>query len=119
MTIAEALKKIEDFGYSVKEKPENMDVDAGYFTFEKTEYNRDHHVVTIEDHRWERISENFDPINNPYDIGEWLIFSCIDNDERDYFGRFVETQYPLTLPEVEAFLSLIRAFEEEQNANND
>lgn len=114
MTVKEAYKVLYYMNYTMKKKPEDKEVDAGYFKFQKTESDGSHHVVVLEDHRWEKAEENFDPIRNPFDIGEWLIFSYTDNQERDYFGRFVETQYPLTLPEMEAFINLCKAFEEEE-----
>ena len=114
MTIEEAIKFIEDtFGFKCTER---IDIETGekWYEFERTHHGY-HHVVIIEDHRWERVSEDFDPVNNPYDVGEWLIFSYTDNSCRDYFGHEIEEQQPLTAPEMYAFLALTKAYEEEES----
>ena len=100
------LEKFSAIGFSVKELTENADE----IILERTVERNNTHQITLEDHRWERAC-GFDPKR---DVGEWLIFSMLTDDERDWFGHFVETQYPLTLPEIKLVEELIDALEKEQ-----
>ena len=67
--------------------------------------------LIIEDHRWEKTLPDYD---TEKDVGDWLIFSCLIDDERDYFGHYVETQYPLTLSEYSLIATLIDVLEAKQ-----
>lgn len=82
--------------------------DCQYFKFERSVNDGDHHVVILEDHRWEAERPDFDP---KVDIGDWVIFSMLDNAERDWFGRFVESQYPLTYSEYQMLEKIIKEVE--------
>lgn len=94
------------FGYQLVEK--NKDCD--YLKFERTAEGCNH-VVIIEDHNWELSRSDFDPDT---DIGDWLIFSMLTNDKRDWFGNFVETQYPLTYSEYKIFEAIIHELEKKE-----
>lgn len=91
------------FGYQLTEKNDK----CGYLKFERTAegYN---HMLILEDHRWELMREDFDPDT---DIGDWLIFSMLTNNERDWFGNFVYTQYPLTYTEYKLIEGIIHELE--------
>ena len=49
--------------------------------------------------------------NPNIDVGDWLIFSMIMDSERDWFGRFVDTQYPLTYSEYKPIEKIIKEIE--------
>ena len=102
----EIIKKLEDIGFKVKEE---YDLDSQYIVLERTVEQYNTHQVVIEDHRYERAEKDFDPRR---DTGDWLIFSSLTDDERDWFGHFVETQYPLKLEEVHLLEELIACLEE-------
>lgn len=91
------------FGYRLTEKND----ECRYLKFERTAegYN---HMLILEDHRWELMREDFDPDT---DIGDWLIFSMLTNNERDWFGNFVDTQYPLTYTEYKLIEGIIHELE--------
>lgn len=102
----EVMQKLSDIGFHVKEE---FTLDTDYIVLERTVEGANTHQVTIEDHRWEASEEDF---SKERDIGDWLIFSCLTDDERDWFGRYVETQYPLTLSEIHLIEELISCLEE-------
>lgn len=102
----EVIQKLEDIGFKVKEE---YTLRSYYIVLERTVEQYNTHQVVIEDHRHERAEKDFDPKR---DIGDWLIFSSLTDDERDWFGRFVETQYPLKLKEVRLIEELISCLEE-------
>lgn len=91
------------FGYELVK----ADKDCDYWKFERTAegYN---HVLILEDHRWELKMDDFD---GDTDIGDWLIFSMLTNCERDWFGHFVDTQYPLTYTEYRMIEAIINELE--------
>ena len=109
----ENSKKINDlfdefesrFGYQLTEKNDK----CCYLKFERT-VEGCHHLLILEDHRWELMREDFNPDT---DVGDWLIFSMLTNDERDWFGRFVDTQYPLTYTEYTIIERIIQELEDE------
>lgn len=102
----EVIQKLEEIGFKVKKE---YTLSSYYIVLERTVEQCNTHNVTIEDHRYERAEKDFDPKR---DVGDWLIFSSLTDDERDWFGRFVETQYPLTLEEVHLLEELIACLEE-------
>ena len=102
----EIIKKLEDIGFKVKGE---YTFRSYYIVLERTVGQYNTHRLTIEDRRYERAEKDFDPRR---DIGDWLIFSSLTDDERDWFGRFVETQYPLKLEEVHLIEELITCLEE-------
>ena len=102
----EAIQKLEDIGFKVKKE---YDLDSQYIVLERTVEQNNTHRVEIEDHRYERAEKDFDPKR---DIGDWLIFSSLTDDERDWFGCFVETQYPLKLEEVRLIEELTTCLKE-------
>lgn len=102
----EIISAFNKIGFKVKAEYEP---DTTYIILERLVEGTKIHQVILEDHRWEKAEEDFDPKN---DIGEWLIFSFLINDVRDYYGHFVETQYPLTLPEIHLIEKLIEVLEE-------
>ena len=71
--------------------------------------------INIEDHTWEKAEPDFDPVNNPFDIGDWVIASYTRNTQRDYFGRFIMEQFPLTLAEVQMVIRLIEKLKDVKN----
>lgn len=93
----------ERFGYELDEK----DDDLRYVLFKRIVNGGDTHVVILEDHRWE-LEANFDP---EIDVGDWLIFSEIKNGERDWFGHYIDTQYPLTYEEYKLIEKIIHELE--------
>lgn len=98
------FKEFENrFGYHLTEKND----DCGYFKFERTAEGHNH-LLILEDHRWELKREDFDPDT---DIGDWLIFSMLTNNERGWFGNFVDTQYPLTYKEYKLIEAIIHELE--------
>lgn len=100
----ELLVKFKNvYGYELVEDNK----DCGYWKFERTAEGCNH-VLILEDHRWELNREDFDPDT---DIGDWLIFSMLTNDERGWFGNFVETQYPLTYTEYKLIEEIIHELE--------
>ena len=108
MEISEKLNDLFDefqsrFGYQLTEKND----ECGYLKFERT-VEGCNHLLILEDHRWELKREDFDPDT---DIGDWLIFSMLTNEERDWFGHFVETQYPLTYKEYKLIEEIIHEIE--------
>ena len=105
----EVIQKLEDIGFKVKTE---YTLRSYYIVLERTVEQYNTHRVVIEDHCYERAEKDFDPKR---DIGDWVIFSCLTDDERDWFGRFVETQYPLTLKEVHLLEELIACLEEKCN----
>lgn len=102
----EIVKKLNDIGFQVKEE---YTLDNAYVVLERTVKGHNTHQVILEDHRWERFEKDFDPER---DVGDWLIFSYLIDEERDYFGHFVETQYPLTLTEVHLIKEVIEYLED-------
>jgi len=91
------------FGYRLIEKND----ECGYLKFERTAEGCKH-LLILEDHRWELMRSDFDPDT---DIGDWLIFSMLTNNERDWFGNFVDTQYPLTYAEYKLIEEIIHEVE--------
>jgi hypothetical protein len=91
------------YGYELVEA--NKDCD--YWKFKRTAEGHNH-ILILEDHRWEIDRPDFD-IDK--DIGDWLIFSMLTDYERDWFGRFVETQYPLTYTEYKMIEKIIHELE--------
>ena len=102
-------------GYSLLE--ENVDLGTGSidFIFQKNEtnFNNAIHRLEIEDHTWECVMKDYDPING-HDIGDWLIHSYAKNGERDWFGHWINTDYPLTRNEYKLIEKLISCVEEEK-----
>lgn len=84
-----------------------------YLVFERTA-ERSHHVLILEDHTWEKSCEDFDPKNHPWDVGDWLIFSYLKDDARDWFGHLIDTRYPLTYTEYKFIEKIILQIEKEQ-----
>ena len=81
-------------------------VENGYETFERNKYlcfekqaEGSIHQVILEDHREDE------------DIKDWLIFSELKDDETDWFGQKINSPYPLTLSELTAFGTFIKAFQ--------
>lgn len=66
--------------------------------FEKQEEGSIHQVV-LEDHREDE------------DIKDWLIFSELKDDDTNWFGQKINSPYPLTLSELTAFGTFIKAFQ--------
>lgn len=104
----EIIQKFNNVGFSVMT---HYTLETAYIVLERTVERNKTHQITLEDHRWEKAEKDFDPKR---DVGDWLIFSCLTDDQRDYFGRFVETQYPLTFDELHLIEQLIYALEEKQ-----
>ena len=102
----EVIAKLNDIGFQIKT---DYTLDTSYISLERTVEHHNTHQIVIEDHRWEAAEKDFDPKR---DCGDWLIFSSLTDDERDYFGRFVETQYPLELSEIHLIEELIVCLEE-------
>ena len=100
------IKKLEEIGFKVKEE---YTLRSYYIVLERTVEQYNTHRLIIEDHRHEQAAKDFDPRR---DIGDWLIFSLLIDDTRDWFGHFVETQYPLKLEEVHLIEELITCLEE-------
>ena len=101
----ELLKEFHrKFGYEMVKRNDHLD----YVKFQRTVEQNNTHELLLEDHRWERMEKDFDPQR---DIGDWLIFSYLIDDERDWFGRFVETQYPLTYSEYKMIEEIIYELE--------
>lgn len=97
----------EKFGFELIEKNEDLE----YWVFErKTELDETHRLI-LEDHRWELAMDGFNPKK---DIGDWLIFSELTDSERDWFGRFIETQYPLTYAEYKFIEKIIQELEKRE-----
>lgn len=65
------------------------------------------HQVLLEDHREDE------------DIKDWLIFSELKDDETDWFGRKISSPYPLTLSELTAFETFIKAFQNYKEVENE
>ena len=126
--VSEKLKTIFDefkaqFGYELKELVSDDDVLLGrtyidYMVFERIAEGH-HHVLILEDHTWEKSCEDFDPKNHPWDVGDWLIFSYLKDDVRDWFGHFTDTRYPLTYTEYKMIEKIILQIEKEQTEGND
>lgn len=94
----------EKFGYElIKEDP-----GCDYWVFQRTVEGCNTHQLILEDHRWERGEKDFNPNK---DIGDWLIFSMLTDDERGWFGNYVETQYPLTYSEYQMIERIIKELE--------
>lgn len=123
MEISKELKELldgfkEQFGYELKtinvENDEILEKTfIEYLVFERTTVENNHQELTLEDHRWEKSCEDFDPKKHPADIGDWLIFSYITDEDRDWFGNFVNTQYPLTYSEYKIIEKIIQQCEKE------
>lgn len=94
------FKLIEDYLYDTADYIFERQVENDYYT----------QRLVIEDHRYEKRMKDFDPDK---DIGDWALFSSLIDEERDYFGHYVETQYPITLAEMRLFLQLIEETEAE------
>lgn len=93
------------FGYTCEMKYDELD----YIKFER-KVDGDHtHVVLLEDHRWERGRPDFNPKK---DVGDWLIFSMLTDDERGWFGNYIDSQYPLSYSEYKLFEKIIHKLEE-------
>ena len=99
---------IREMKYRFDYEMEMYDDDCNYILFKRTTEGRTHALV-IEDHTFERSQRDFDPQK---DTGDWLIFSMLLDDERGWFGNYVETQYPLTLGEFKLIERLIKAINE-------
>lgn len=74
-----------------------------YLRFEKQAEGSIHKVL-LEDHREDE------------DIKDWLIFSELKDDETDWFGKKIDSPYPLTLSELKAFETFIKAFQNYKEA---
>ena len=98
------------FGYTLA-KPEPG---TGYWVFQRTVEGNHTQELILEDHRWERGERDFNPKR---DTGDWLIFSMLIDDERDWFGRFVQTQYPLTYSEYKMIEKIIHELEAISDVN--
>lgn len=96
------IQKLNDIGFKVIT---DYTDETAHIVLERTVEGNKTHRVILEDHRWEKFEKDFDPER---DVGDWLIFSFLTDDERDYFGRFIETQYPLSLEEVHLIEKLIK-----------
>ena len=75
------------------------------FKFEKQEEGSIHKVL-MEDHREDE------------DIRDWLIFSELKDGETDWYGRKIDSPYPLTLSELTAFETFIKAFQNYEEVAN-
>ena len=118
MDISKKLQSIldgfkEQFGYELKKINSEDDVYIDYLVFERKTLDGNHQNLTIEDHTWEKSRPDFDPKNHVNDIGDWLIFSYLTDDVRDWFGRYTETQYPLTYTEYKIIERIIQQIEKE------
>ena len=107
------LNKIKELGFAIEQTYE--DPDGGWYTFTRKTKDGTIHKVTIEDHRWEKACEDFDPENNLCDIGDWLIFSEATNDTRDFYGNLISTPYGMTKTELLLFLELTDTLEKTHN----
>ena len=110
--ISEELKGILDefktlFGYELEE----MNEDLEYVIFERSVERNHTHRLILEDHTWEKTWKNYNPKT---DIGDWLIFSELTDMDRDWFGHFVDTQYPLTYTEYKTIEKIIKILEKER-----
>lgn len=74
-----------------------------YLCFEKQAEGSIHQVLLEEDE----------------EIKDWLIFSELKDDETDWFGRKINTPYPLTLSELTAFGTFIKAFQNYKEVMNE
>jgi len=103
-TLNSLFNKLEKrFGYQLTERNDK----CRYIKFERT-VKEGHHILILEDHRWELARDDFDPDT---DIGDWLIFSSILTiDEPDWVD---ETQYPLTYSEYKIIEKIIQKLEKE------
>lgn len=103
-------KLLKDFKDRYKYSLVEINDDLEYVVFKRIVERNKTHTLTLEDHRWELEMSNFDPDT---DIGDWLIFSELENSERDWFGHFIPTQYPLTLSEYKFIEEIIKELEKE------
>ena len=102
----------EEFGYSLID----ANPDCDYWVFQRTVEGSNTHKLILEDHRWERGENDFNPDK---DIGDWLIFSMLTDDERGWFGNYVETQYPLTYSEYRMIEKIIKELENSHDQETD
>lgn len=124
MDISEELKSIVnklkmEFGYELTRVSKEDDVDIDHLLFERATPEGNHQKLIIEDHTWERFLPDFDPEHHPWEVGDWLIFSYLTDDVRDWFGRYTETQHPLTYTEYRLIDRLIRQIEKERRYPED
>ena len=99
-----ALKTlVSDLGFEpVEDYYETYELNK-WICFEKKEEGSIHRVL-LEDHREDE------------DIKDWLIFSALKYDETDWFGKKIDSPYPLTLSELKAFETFIKAFQNYKEA---
>jgi hypothetical protein len=72
-----------------------------FWVFERIVEDSRTHQLILEDHR------------EDVDIGDWLIFSYLIDDERNWYGNYIETQYPLTYSEYKFIEKIINELETE------
>lgn len=93
-----AQKAISDLGFTPRgDYNETYEMNKA-ICFEKQAEGSIHQVL-LEDHRYYE------------DIKDWVIFSELKDDETDWFGRKINSPYPLTLSELTAFGTFIKAFQ--------
>lgn len=90
-----------DFQEKFDYKIEKINRKCKFWVFKRTVEDSCTHQLILEDCR------------EDVDIGDWLIFSSLIDDERNWDGYYIETKYPLTYSEYKFIEKIIHELETE------